>query len=95
MKNLTSLKNEMITEILESKPTGYISSMNTMLEFVKETIDFEHDLNFTLEVEDWNGDRPVIVLRDADDEDAPAMEFEEMDVVEMDWNMITEIYKLI
>ena len=95
MKKLNEIKDEMIREILKSKPTGYIGTQNTMMEWVKETIEFEHDLNFTLEVEDWEDDRPIIVLRDADDEMAPAMEFYEMDVVEMDWNTIVEIYRMI
>ena len=97
MKNLDSIKKELIGEILESKPTGFIGTPSTLVTIADEIIDQDTkvSIDFKIEIDEWEGDIPVMIVKEANDDFAPAMEFDDIPLTDMDWNMITEIHNLI
>ena len=97
MKNLNSIKKELIGEILESKPTGFIGTPSTLVTIADEIIDQDTkvSIDFKIEISYWEGDIPVLIVKEANDDFAPAMEFDDIPLTDMDWNMITEIHNLI
>ena len=95
MKNLNSIKEELIKEILESKPTGFIGTPSTLVTMADEIMDTKVPIDFKIEISYWEGDIPVLIVKEANDDFAPAMEFDDIPLTDMDWNMITEIHNLI
>jgi hypothetical protein len=95
MKNLEKIKEELIREILESKPTGFIGTPSTLVTIADEIMDTKVSIDFKIEIDEWEGDIPVLIVKEASDDFAPAMEFDDIPLTDMDWNMITEIHNLI
>ncbi len=95
MKNLNSIKEELIKEILESEPTGFIGTPSTLITMADEIMDTKVSIDFKIEISYWEGDIPVLIVKEANDDFAPAMEFDDIPLTDMDWNMITEIHNLI
>ena len=97
MKNLEKIKEELIREILESKPTGFIGTPSTLVTIADEIMDQDTkvSIDFKIEIDEWEGDIPVMIVKEASDDFAPAMEFDDIPLTDMDWNMITEIHNLI
>ena len=97
MKNLEKIKEELIGEILESKPTGFIGTSSTLVTIADEIIDQDTkvSIDFKIEIDEWEGDIPVMIVKEANDDFAPAMDFDDIPLIDMDWNTITEIHNLI
>lgn len=97
MKNLNSIKEELIGEILESKPTGFIGTPSTLVTIADDIMDGygKVAINFKIEIDEWEGDIPVMIVKEANDDFAPAMDFDDIPLIDMDWNTITEIHNLI
>ena len=97
MENLKEIKKSLIKDILNARPIGILSNANRMTEIVEEIIDYGNNKpsDYYLEIEEWEGDNPIIVFKNADDPDCPTMEVEDCRLSIMDFNMITNIHELI
>tara|TARA_Y100000389_G_scaffold200669_1_gene241625 strand:- start:707 stop:1048 length:342 start_codon:yes stop_codon:yes gene_type:complete len=97
MENLKKIKKSLIQDILNAKPIGILANASTMTEIVEEMIDYGNNKpsDYYLEIEEWEGDNPLIVFKNQDDPNCPTMEIEQNELSIMDFNMITNIHELI
>ena len=63
MKNLEKIKEELIGEILESEPTGFIGTPSTLITMADEIMDTKVSIDFKIEISYWEGDIPVLIVK--------------------------------